>query len=116
MNGDIYVPDSLRTAGREVRLALGGTLNQLEKDTFLRAWCSVIYLFPGLHPNELREPHNDWPQTLRNFVAEAWRRFEAGELTENELYCYQAAITRIQRECARLERVKPWLFHDHFST
>jgi hypothetical protein len=115
MQSDIYVPDSLHTAGDWVRLALESSLEQLSKPIFLRAWCSVIYLFPGLHPNEFREPDNEWPRTLKVFVAEAWRRFEAGELTENELYCYQPAITRIRRECAQLERTKPWLFRDHFS-
>ena len=35
---------------------------------------------------------------LRRFAAEAWRRADAGELTVNELYCYQACKTRLRRE------------------
>ena len=35
---------------------------------------------------------------LRRFAAEAWRRADAGELTDSELYCYQACKTRIRRE------------------
>jgi hypothetical protein len=116
MNSYIYVPDSLQRAGDEVRLALNTSLEQLPKPEFLRAWCSVFYLFPGLHPNAFFEPQNDWPGTVRQFAAEAWRRFEAGELTDNELYCYQPAIARIERECALLERFRPWLFRDHFAT
>jgi hypothetical protein len=115
MKSEIYVPDSLQTAGDQVRLALSRSLEQLAKQDFLRAWCSVYYLFPGLHPKALFEANNEWPGTVKRFAAEAWRRFEAGELTDNELYCYQPAITRIARECARLERVKPWLFRDHFG-
>jgi len=112
----IFVPESLRSAGDYVRLALTNSLDQLSKPEFLRAWCSVFYLFPGLHPNAFFEVDNDWPETVKRFAAEAWRRFEAGELTENELYCYQPAIVRIERECAHLEQAKPWLFQDHFAT
>ncbi len=112
----IFVPDSLQSAGDQVRLALNDSLERLPKSEFLRAWCSVFYLFPGLHPNAFFEPDNHWPETVKRFAAEAWRRFEGGELTENELYCYQPAIVRIERECAHLERIKPWLFQDHFAT
>jgi hypothetical protein len=114
MQSDIYVPDSLRTAGREVRLALGGPLEQLPKPDFLRAWCSVVYLFPGLDPDEFLESDRCGPRTVKRFAVEARRRFEAGELTDNELYCYQPALTRIGRECDELERVRPWLFQDYF--
>lgn len=109
------MPESLLSAEDEMRVALEGSLDRLPKTDFLRAWCSAIYLFPGLHPNGIFEPDNNWPETLKSIVAEAWRRFECGELTDNELYCYQAALIRIERECAKLTRTKPWLFGDHFS-
>jgi len=32
---------------------------------------------------------------LQRFAAEAWRRYEAGQLTDNELYCYQATKARL---------------------
>jgi len=111
----IYVPDSLFTAGDQVRLALGNSLDQLTKWDFLRAWCSIVYLFPGLHPNEFFDAESRWPQSLKQFAAEAWRRFEAGELTDNELYCYQPATIRIQRECNELMRERPWMFDNQFS-
>ncbi len=111
----IYVPDSLRTAGDEVRLALGRSLRQLTKWDFLRAWCSIIYLFPGLQPGDLFEPEGPWPRTLKSFAAEAWRRFDAGEIAADELYCHEVATTRIRREFAELVRDKPWLFETHFS-
>ena len=115
MQSYIYVPDSLRTAGREVRMALGGPLAQLPKEDFLRVWCSIVYLFPGLQPDEFVESDGGGPRTLKRFAAEALRRFDAGELTDNELYCYQPALTRIERECDELERAKPWLFQDFFA-
>ena len=96
-----------------MRLALGSSLERLGKKDFLRAWCSLVYLFPGLHPTELF--NSDGPPALRKFALEARRRFNAGELTDNEFFCYQAATMRIQRECDQLERTRPWLFHDHFS-
>lgn len=96
-------------------MALGRSLEQLPKEEFLRAWCSVVYLFPGLQPDEFVESDSGGPRTLKRLAVEALRRFKAGELTDNELYCYQPAITRIERECDELERVKPWLFQDHFA-
>jgi hypothetical protein len=116
MDAYIYIPSSLRAAGRQLRRAEDCSLQLLPKREFLRAWCSILYLFPGLHPDTCFDPDGHWPKKLRSFAAEAWRRFESGELSDNEFYCYQAATTRIQRECARLQRVKPWLFRDHFAT
>src|SRR5262245_3548929 len=115
MDAYIYIPSSLRAASRQLKRAEDGPLPGLAKREFLRAWCSIIYLFPGLHPDSFFDSNNDWPKKLRGIVAEAWRRFQAGELSNDEFYCYQAATTRIQRECARLQRTKPWLFRDHFG-
>jgi hypothetical protein len=81
-----YIPNSLRSAGREMRLTLNQPLNQLSHETFLRAWSSVAYLFPGLHPDGFEAADSGWPRVLKRFVAEAWRRVEAGEITEEELY------------------------------
>ena len=52
----------------------------------LRAWSSVAYLFPGLHPDGFEDAASGWPHGLKRFAAEAWRRAEAGEITEEELY------------------------------
>jgi hypothetical protein len=86
MNNSIYIPNHLRSAGRELRLALNQPLNQLSHQTFLRAWCVVAYLFPGLHPDGFEAGDSGWPRGLKRFAAEAWRRVEAGEITEDELY------------------------------
>ena len=86
MKNYIYIPNSLRAAGRHVRVALVGSLEQIPKQTFLRAWCSLAYLFPGLHPDGYEDAKSGWPRVLKRFAAEAWRRADAGELADEELY------------------------------
>jgi hypothetical protein len=91
MNESIFIPNRLRSAGRELRLALKQPLNELPHETFLRAWSSVAYLFPGLHPDGYEDADSGWPRVLRRFAAEAWRRADAGELADTELYPSDAA-------------------------
>jgi hypothetical protein len=86
MKTAVYVPNRLRSAGREIRLALGRPLNALSHEDFLRAWCSVAYLFPGLHPDGFDDAESGWPRALKRFAAEAWRRADVGELADEELY------------------------------
>ena len=86
MKSTIYVPDSLRSAGREIRLALTGPLEQLPGPHFVRAWCSLFYLFPGLHPDGIEDTDSGWNRTLKRFASDAWRRAEVGELADEELY------------------------------
>ena len=81
-----YVPNSLRSAGRELRLSLPHRLEQLPREQFVRAWSAVAYLFPGLHPDGYDDADSSWPRTLKRFAAEAWRRADAGELADEELY------------------------------
>ncbi len=40
----------------------------------------------GLHPDGFEAADSGWPRGLQRFAAEAWRRVEAGEITEAELY------------------------------
>ncbi|MCX6969313.1 MAG: hypothetical protein NTV93_04045 [Verrucomicrobia bacterium] len=58
----------------------------VEGRTFLRAWSTVAYLFPGLHPDGFEDEGSGWPRALRRIAAEAWRRAGAGELSDEELY------------------------------
>lgn len=90
MKGDFYVPDSLRSAGRQIRLAQAVPLDQMPKTNFVRAWCSLAYLFPGLHPDGFEDNNSGWPRVLKSFAAEAWRRADAGELGDEELYACDA--------------------------
>lgn len=85
-----HVPNSLRSAGRELRLSLAHPLEQLSREQFVRAWSAVAYLFPGLHPDGYEDTEGGWPRVLNHFVAEAWRRADANELADEELYCCDA--------------------------
>jgi hypothetical protein len=76
----------LRSAGRELRLSLAHPLEHLPHEQFVRAWSAVAYLFPGLHPDGYDDADSGWPRTLKRFAAEAWRRADAGELADEELY------------------------------
>jgi hypothetical protein len=57
---------------------------------FVRAWSAVAYLFPGLHPDGYEDAESGWPPVLKRFAAEAWRRADADELADEELYCCDA--------------------------
>jgi hypothetical protein len=84
----IYIPSSAGAAESEIANALQRPLQELDKREFLRAYCSVAYLYPAFHPDDWE----DWtgPEALRPLLAEAWRRADNDELSDNELYPYQA--------------------------
>ena len=82
----IYVPNTLRAAGRQLRLTIANPLEQLSKEEFLRAWCALAYLFPNLHPDGFEDTESGWPRVLKRFADEAWSRADAGELADEELY------------------------------
>ena len=86
MKNSIYIPNHLQAAGRELRLALKQPVAELPAESFVRAWCCVAYLFPGLHPDGFEDADSGWPRVLKRFAAEAWHRADAGELTDEELY------------------------------
>lgn len=115
MKSYIYMPSSLRSAGRHLRIALTDSLERLPKLTFVRAWCAIAYLHPGLHPDGFECEDSGWPRNLKPFAAEAWRRFESGKLTDNELYCHQTCKARITRERAEVMRTTPGLLSDHLA-
>jgi len=73
-----------------LRLAFSGPLAELPTDAFVRAWCSVAYLFPGLHPDGFEDAESGWPRVLHPFAAEAWRRADSGELPDEGLYASDA--------------------------
>lgn len=115
MRNYLYIPNSLRSAGRHLRFAFNCPPDRLPRTPFVRAWCAIAYLYPGLHPDGYECADSGWPRVLRRFAAEAWRRAGAGELTDNELYCYQACKARIRHEREGIARTTPWLLSDHFA-
>lgn len=86
MNTFLSVPSSLRCAARELRHSFRAELEILSDAAFVRAWCAIAYLFPGLHPDDFDASETAWPRVLKRFGAEAWRRFHAGQLNAEELY------------------------------
>ena len=115
MKSYIYIPPSCRAAERHLSFAFKRGLGALTKREFICGWCSLSFLYPGLHPDGFASRGSGWPKHFKSFAAEAWRRFESGELTDNELYCYQACKARIVRERAEIMRTTPWLLTDHFA-
>ena len=75
--------------------AFTAQLEQLPKLDFIRAWCAVAYIYPGLHPDGYDGAESGWPRVLRRFAAEAWRRNDAGELLDDEMYPCDAAWSGI---------------------
>ena len=86
MGTHICIPASLREAAQHLRAGWKSPPAGLSKLDFVRAWSAVAYLFPGLHPDGFDDPDSGWPRLLKQFAAEAWRRAEAGELDDEELY------------------------------
>lgn len=86
----IHTPNSLKSAGRTLRVALAADLGTMSKPDFVRAWSSVFYLFPGLNPDGFEDMESGWPRPLRRFAGEAWRRSEDGSLSEGEFYTSDA--------------------------
>lgn len=107
-----------------------GTLRRLSAAAFRRGWYSVGFLFAGLHPDsalehgtevsndaedvpEIRaiEPRllapfyvqSGWPVVLAPMASEAWRRYEAKELKDDEFYCSEAVVAGM---CCRNPRLK----------
>lgn len=62
---------------------------------------AIAYLYPGLHSDGYDEPGSGWPRVLKRFAAEAWRRAEAGELADSELYPGEAAWCSLYDTLAR---------------
>ena len=80
------VPNSAEEAVNELQLTIGLALNSLSKNKFVRGWCAVSYLNAGLHPDGIDEPGSGWPEKLKPYAVEAWRRHAAGELPDEEMY------------------------------
>ncbi|HWQ90043.1 MAG TPA: hypothetical protein VN673_00110 [Clostridia bacterium] len=82
-------------AEKHLRAALRGAVRRMPKRDFLRAYCSLAYLYPGFHPDCI----DDWdgPTDILRLAREAWRRAAASQLTDNELYPYQATKAAIAR-------------------
>ena len=110
-----------QTLERLVQLDRRG-LRALPVADFLRGWHALLFLFPGLHPDnaldhgeDIEEVSTDqlkmlgfqqtlnrryarsgWPVSLELIGREAWRRSECGQIKDDELYCVQAQLAGLQ--------------------
>ncbi len=96
-----YVPCSKYDAGLVLRISFSEPVEELSRDAFINVWHAIAYLYPGLHPDDYDEPDSGWPRALKRFAAEAWRRAEAGELADSELYPCETAWCSIYDTLAR---------------
>lgn len=99
-------------------------LKSVRDDVFKKAWYAIAFLYSGLHPDAAldhgdritRKPQHDyplvreleprllapyhersgWPVVLAPIAREAWRRYRADELTEDEFYCSEAQMAGIE--------------------
>lgn len=67
-------------------VGLTAILSDLPKEDFVACWSALAYLNPGLHPDGYEDEDSGWPEDLKLYAAEAWRREEAGEMTDEEMY------------------------------
>ena len=71
-------------------LAKRRNLPELGHQEFLEGWAAIAFIAPGLHPDESGHDEGGWPVGWRCIADEAFRRAEAGELRDDELYPYAA--------------------------
>ena len=67
---------------------------------FIKAWFAVAYVYPGSHPDDYDSPGCSLPKQFLPLAKDAWRRNEAGELTDDIIYPSDAAWAGI---CDRFE-------------
>lgn len=82
----IRIPASPNQAACAIRSVICLDPARLSRPRFVATWCSVAYLLPGLHPDNCAVRDGGWPRALRPLLEEAWRRFAAGTITDEELY------------------------------
>ena len=97
------LPESLAEAGTALLQLLKQRKNLAKADaqTFLHGWSSLFFIAPGLHPDESGHDEGGWPAGWRCLGAEAFRRAEAGELSDEQLYPYQTAQAALKMAGAR---------------
>ena len=71
-------------------------LKKLDKRDFLKAWRALAFLNNALHPDDYNSPDGGWPEELKPLAREAFRRAKIGELSDDELYCYQEVLKSIK--------------------
>jgi DNA (cytosine-5)-methyltransferase 1 len=107
-------------------------LRALDRPTFLQGWHALLWLFPGLHPDNALDHGNErldwpeaetvlpglapacrqvhvrsgWPVALVLIGEEAWRRYEAEEISDESFYCAAAQHAGIAHRIPERESFK----------
>ena len=61
-------------------------IDQISRDNFILGWVAMAYIAPGLNPDEAADEDGGWPITWKPIAAEAFRRHQLNQLTDQELY------------------------------
>ena len=86
MDRNTLVPSNRIQAKQLLRKCLAAAPQALPTEDFTALWSTIAYLYPGLHPDSFFDEKCGWPRRLRPFAEEAWRRFDAGKISTEELY------------------------------
>lgn len=100
MTKTLFYPDSVKVAEAICAGTDSRKLPNLSKQDFLRVWCSVVYLNPGLHTDNYHDPDYQCAPDIRDVLGEVWRRADAGMLTDEELYPSAVIHARLQHSVA----------------
>jgi hypothetical protein len=74
-------------------------IKSLDKDAFLGIWKAIAFLFSGLHPDGFEDDDSGWPEELKPFAEEAWRRYEENEISGEDIYPAEEARKGINATC-----------------
>jgi hypothetical protein len=95
---EALIPDSEKEAAMRLETLIGLGPSVVSKEIFLRGWWALHWLNPGLHPDDCEE----WSDPAwREIAGEAFRRGEASELDDSELYPSEASHSRLMGEMQR---------------
>ncbi len=66
--------------------------SELSTEAFQAVYRTVLGLCPGLHPDDFGEEGSGWDDSpvLEAVGEEAWRRYETGEFSDEDLYDVEA--------------------------
>ena len=81
------IPASSLEAHARLRNILdqGSSIGDLSKEEFILGWVAMACISPGLDPYDVTDENGGWPPGWRIVAAEALRRYDAKELTKEEL-------------------------------
>jgi DNA (cytosine-5)-methyltransferase 1 len=134
--GHAFPSNEVEAVGAIQSLILAAEKKQIQSmatGDFLRGWRAISFLFPGLHPDGALEhgkevvddaepmpaiggvdlsrlsshyARSGWPVLLAPAAKEAWRRYDAGDLKDDEFYCSEALMAGMLHRASGKSRRK----------